>query len=70
MALRTEEIKSYKTVVICDDCGKETVLRETSTPLGFDSRMNGAITNGYTFKQEGNQFKNYCKDCKQKHNDL
>ncbi|MED2846551.1 hypothetical protein [Bacillus toyonensis] len=70
MAFRTEEIKSYKTVVICDDCGKEEVLRTTIYPPNFDTRMNDAISRGYTFKQEENQFKNYCEGCKQKHNDL
>ncbi|PHD57719.1 hypothetical protein [Bacillus wiedmannii] len=67
MAFRTEEIKTYKTVVICDDCGKERTLRSTSTPLGFDGKMNSALSEGYTFKQEGIWFKNYCEDCKQKH---
>lgn len=67
MAFRIEEIKSYRTFVICDDCGKEEVLRTTLYLPSFDTRMVDAISSGYTFKQEGKQFKNYCKDCKGKH---
>lgn len=71
MAFRTEEVKSYKTVVICDDCGNEKpLLCTTNHPPSFDWKMNGALSEGYTFKQEGNQFKNYCEGCKRKHNDL
>ncbi|GAB6482244.1 TPA: hypothetical protein QCV71_005601 [Bacillus cereus] len=58
MAFRTKEIMSYTTVVICDNCEKERILCATFTPLGFDGKMNGALSKGYTFKQKGNQFKN------------
>lgn len=64
MAFRVEEIKTYKTIVVCDDCKSERVLREGNHPLGFDSRMNGALTYGYTFKSVGGQFMNYCPKCK------
>ena len=67
MAFRTEEIKTYETVVICDDCKKEMPLRTATCPPSFDTKMNGALSKGYTFKQEGNYFKNYCGDCKGKH---
>ncbi|MDA2113527.1 hypothetical protein PDN20_30450 [Bacillus cereus] len=68
MAFRTKETKTYTTIVICDDCGKERVLCcATFDPLGFNEKMNGALSNGYMFKQEGNHFKNYCGDCKEKH---
>lgn len=67
MAFRTKEIKSYTTTVICDDCGKERILCTSFEPLGFNERMNGALSSGYTFKKEGNHFKNYCIDCKGKH---
>lgn len=70
MAFRTEEMKSYKTVVVCDDCGKEELLCKTNCPPSFDTRMSGALSKGYTFKKEGNHFKNYCERCKQKHNDV
>ena len=69
MAFRTEEIKLFKNIVICDDCGYETKLGETIVPMGFDNRMNGALSKGYTFKADDNgRFKNYCKKCKLKHN--
>lgn len=67
MAFRTTEIKTYKTVVICDDCRKKLPLCTTDFPPSFDTKMNGALSKGYTFKQEGNKFKNYCGDCKGKH---
>ncbi|MDA2261286.1 hypothetical protein PDM99_13450 [Bacillus cereus group sp. Bc200] len=68
MAFRTKETKTYTTTVICDDCGKERVLCVSAfDPLGFEGKMNGALSKGYTFKQEGNRFKNYCSDCKGKH---
>lgn len=67
MAFRTKEIKTYKTVVICDDCRKEESLCTTDYPPSFDTTMNSALSKSYTFKQEGNHFKNYCKDCKGKH---
>ncbi|UIJ66763.1 hypothetical protein LW858_29035 [Bacillus cereus] len=63
MAFRTEEIKTYQTVVICDECGKEQLLCTTTHPPSFDTKMNGALSAWYTFKQEGKQFKNYCKEC-------
>ncbi|OPH61905.1 hypothetical protein BC351_01295 [Paenibacillus ferrarius] len=64
MAFRTEEIITYKSIVICDDCKKETELCESAYPIGFDNRMNRALAAGYTFKDTGKQFKNYCKDCR------
>lgn len=64
MSYREEEIVTYKTTVICDKCGAERVLAERPTPLGFDNRMNGALSSGYTFTQEGGVFKNYCFKCK------
>jgi hypothetical protein len=67
MAFRTEEVKSYKTMAICDDCKKETMIAETPQPLGFENKMNGALASGYTFKDTGKQFVNYCKTCKSKH---
>ncbi|AYF06314.1 hypothetical protein MLA2C4_11725 [Bacillus mobilis] len=67
MAFRTKETKSYTTTVICDECGKERILCSTFEPLGFDGKMNGVLSKGYTFKQEGKDFKNYCGDCKRKH---
>lgn len=66
MSFRTDEIKTYRTIVICDDCGKEKVIADSDIPLGFDNRMNGALQNGYMFKQEGNVFKNYCFQCESK----
>ncbi|MEK4196172.1 hypothetical protein NYE59_24045 [Paenibacillus sp. FSL L8-0323] len=66
MSFRTEEIKTYRSIVICDDCRKEKIIAETCTPLGFDSRMNGSLQNGYTFTQEGSVFKNYCYQCQSK----
>lgn len=47
--------------VKCDICGKEKIIGEN---LGWDSRMNKTLANGYTFKDESGVFKNYCKDCK------
>lgn len=67
MVFRTKEIKTYETVVICDDCRKEIPLCTTACPPSFDTTMNGALSKGYTFKKEGNLFKNYCGDCKGKH---
>ncbi|MED1568462.1 hypothetical protein [Bacillus paramycoides] len=67
MAFRTEEIKTYKTVVICDDCGKEETLRTTNCPPSFETKMNGVLSKGDTFKDIGKQFKNYCSGCKAKH---
>lgn len=67
MAFRTEIIQIFKTIVICDDCKKEKTLCENPSPIGFDGRMNEALRNGYTFKDTGKQFKNYCKDCKVNH---
>ncbi|MFZ7936239.1 hypothetical protein ACO1D2_11655 [Bacillus thuringiensis] len=67
MAFRTKEVKTYTTYVICDDCGKEMVLCTTFNPPSFDTKMNGALSAGYTFKDTGKQFKNYCSDCKGKH---
>jgi predicted dinucleotide-binding enzyme len=66
MAYWTEEVKTYKTVVICDDCGSKKVIAETKEPIGFDNRMNGALQNGYSFTQEGSVFKNYCFSCQSK----
>ncbi|WP_205206381.1 hypothetical protein [Bacillus sp. H1a] len=56
MAFRIEEIKTYKTVVICDDCGKEETLRTTNCPPSFETKMNGALSKGDTFKDIGKQF--------------
>ena len=69
MAFRHESKITYKTIVVCDDCKKETTLSDgDSLPLGFDNRMNGAITKGYTFKTYGGkEYKNYCKECKLVH---
>ncbi|MGG3890245.1 hypothetical protein [Metabacillus fastidiosus] len=68
MAFRFEEIKSYKTVVICDDCKKETLICYDDLPLNFNDRMNGALSKNYTFKNYGDgTFKNYCEDCKSKY---
>lgn len=67
MSYRTEEIKAFKTLVICDDCGKETPLRTMDFPLNFNERMNGALSKGYSFTDTGGQFKNFCKECKPKH---
>ncbi|WP_041123068.1 hypothetical protein [Jeotgalibacillus alimentarius] len=67
MAFRTEEVTNYKTIVICDDCKKESVLNTTPTPMGFDNKMNGALSLGYTFKDNGKRFMNYCNSCKPKH---
>lgn len=65
MAFRNEEVMTIRNIVICDKCGKEKLIKETkSTPLNFDNRMNGALGLGYTFKDEGGVFKNYCRDCK------
>ncbi|MGR5864292.1 hypothetical protein ACT7DZ_10390 [Bacillus cereus] len=65
--LELKEVKSYTTYVICDDCGKEMILCTTFNPPSFDTKMNGALLLGYTFKDIGKQFKNYCNDCKEKH---
>ncbi|MGE6620016.1 hypothetical protein [Bacillus mycoides] len=67
MAFRTKEIKTYQTVVICDDCRKEEPLCTTDCPPSFNTKMNGALSRGYTFKDTGKQFKNYCRNCKGKH---
>jgi len=64
MSYRTEEVKTYRTFVICDDCGKERNITTTDKPIGFDGRMNGALCSGYSFTQSGGAFKNYCRDCK------
>jgi hypothetical protein len=66
MSFRSEKITTYKTIVICDECGEEKDISETKDPLGFDNRMNGSLQNGYSFTQEGNKFKNYCTKCKSK----
>jgi hypothetical protein len=69
LAFREEEIKTYKTIIICDDCKKESILIEIKSPTSFDTRMNGAISKGFTFNTyDGNEFKNYCKECKTKYN--
>lgn len=68
MAYEVEEIKTYKTHVVCDDCGDKVLLSEGRSPLGFDNRMNGALAKGFTFKNYGDGvFKNYCKGCKSKY---
>ncbi|MGO4345516.1 hypothetical protein AB4Z45_08495 [Paenibacillus sp. MCAF9] len=64
MAFRTDEITTFRTVVICDSCKSERELSLGKTPLGFDNRMNGAIHFGYTFLNTGKQFMNYCEKCK------
>ncbi|KGE18446.1 hypothetical protein [Paenibacillus wynnii] len=65
MSYRSEEITKYKTIVKCDDCGREREISTTPTPLGFDNRMNGALQNRYSFTQEGGVFKNYCSRCQE-----
>lgn len=68
MAYRADECLIIKNIVICDNCGFETLIKETKgVPLNFDNRMNGALTKGYTFKQEGQVFKNYCRKCRINH---
>lgn len=67
MAYRLEEVKTYKNIVVCDDCKRETLIRESSIPLGFDSKMNGTIEVGYTFKNVSGVFKNYCSDCRKRY---
>lgn len=64
MAYRLEEVKTYKNIIICDGCKKETLLYESSTPLGFDSKINKTIESGYSFKNVGGVFKNYCSVCR------
>ncbi len=67
MAYRTFEYTKYTTFVICDNCGKEEKLLTGNTYPSFDTRMNGALNKGYTFKQSvDGVFKNYCTDCKSK----
>lgn len=55
----------HKTVtyVVCDCCGKSTRLGES---LNWDNQMNGALSEGYTFKDfDGSgRFMNYCRDCR------
>jgi hypothetical protein len=70
MSYRCEEITNFETIVKCDGCGSERKIAATSTPLGFDSRMNGALQNGYSFTQEGGVFKNYCFSCQSKRRDV
>ncbi|MCU5431280.1 hypothetical protein G5716_30260 [Bacillus pacificus] len=67
MAFRTKEVKSYTTYVICDDCGNEMILCTTWNLPSFDTKMNGALSLGYTFKDTGKQFKNYCNDWQRKY---
>ncbi|WP_406654125.1 hypothetical protein [Bacillus cereus] len=57
MAFRTKETKSYTTTVICDDCGKERILCSTFEPLGFNGKMNGALSKGYTFNKKARTLK-------------
>lgn len=64
VAFRVDEVTTYKTIVICDKCKRERVLREGTQPLGFDNRMNGALTFGYTFKEVDGHFVNHCPKCK------
>jgi hypothetical protein len=61
---RYEEKKSYRTVVICDRCGKEEVVLE-NTPFipSFDTRMNLTIGKGYSLVQKFGAFYYYCKEC-------
>lgn len=67
MAFRVDEVKVFKTYVICDDCGANMLLADRE--LGFDQRMNGAIANGFTFKNYGDgTFKNHCRPCQRKRN--
>lgn len=69
MAYRNEEIKTYRTTLICDDCKKEVVLHESNQSFpNFDTKMNGTIQKSFTFKNYGDgAFKNYCNDCKKKY---
>lgn len=63
----TNEIEQIVHVsVSCDICGAS---RKIGTDLNFDGRMNNALRAGYTFKQEGNVFKNYCRECQGKEHD-
>jgi Fe2+ or Zn2+ uptake regulation protein len=68
MAFRIDEVKMFRTIVICDDCKKETTLADRPFPLQFDRRMNRALEMGYTFKDENGVFKNYCNECRKKRN--
>ncbi|NMJ92997.1 hypothetical protein ACMX8W_11185 [Bacillus subtilis] len=67
MAFHKEVVKTiYKTVVICDKCGKEKVLN-IGNPLSWEGHMNGALHYDYTFKEilteKGNGFATLCPDC-------
>lgn len=61
---RFEEKKTFKTVVICDGCGKETIISEGMPFIpNFDSRLNGSISKGYALVQKFGTFYNYCQGC-------
>ncbi|MDY7904173.1 MULTISPECIES: hypothetical protein [Bacillus] len=63
MAFHKEVVETiYKTVVICDKCGKEKVLN-IGYPLTWEGHMNGALRHDYTFTQKGNGFETLCPDC-------
>lgn len=65
VAFRNEEVLTIRNIVICDGCKSEKLIRETKgVPLNFDNRMNGALGLGFTFRDEGGVFKNYCQNCK------
>lgn len=64
MAFHKEVIETiYKTVVICDKCGKEKVLN-IGNPLSWEGHMNGALHHDYTFTEKGNVFETLCPACK------
>jgi hypothetical protein len=37
MSFRVDEVRRFKTYIICDDCGTETLLSDNLYPIGFDS---------------------------------
>ena len=52
-----------RTYAICDGCGIERPIGEN---LDWNNRLNGALSNGFTMKEQDNQFKLFCRKCADK----
>ncbi len=63
MAIKVEEVRVFKTKVICDGCARETLIETSAFPLDFTQQKNKAKSKGYTFAEKNGTLKNYCKAC-------
>lgn len=62
---RVEQVVEYKTSVVCDGCSKTYTIHRGKTPLDSGGREQATLSRGYTFREEGGVFKNYCRACQE-----